>query len=424
MKKAVFILLVFVGIVFRITADNQGAQDKAKNADQQQTAAVQTDIPANDKTPSGKETDKDTGGNIPQPQVNASDPAEQKSPTGTPPAHPKSDDGINSPVDPQTPVDSTPNAVDTEAKEQATAHNTENDSAYYLSTTIESARRLAEDAEEHSKKALSELKQYGRYWDEQYNRMSIFIKIFICFALLSILVIVIIGCILFALMKKMSELEKAFPQQINRFPKDDNQVKDTQYRQRNSISNEVIQEDTAHHRLNDRGYQDRSFQAAVKTDIGKKQTTIGQNPKMETVRPKSTGCAEQSNDNLPALYFSEAERKKWFSSSPTYSCLNVPDHIRNGAYRGEAISSTEIALTQSGNINNALFILLDDKYVYLNFRLYNAERELPADIERIVKLVYDFDQPLPRYVKTCQPALVRKTNDGYTIQQKGKIWLA
>ena len=75
-------------------------------------------------------------------------------------------------------------------------------------------------------------------------------------------------------------------------------------------------------------------------------------------------------------------------------------------------------------MNNALFILLDDKDVYLNFWLYNAKRELPAVIERIVKLVYDFDQPLPRYVKTCQPALVRKTSNGYTIQQKGKRWLA
>ena len=408
MKKAVFILLVFVGIVFQIAADNPEVQNKAKNTDQPQAAAVQTDVPVDDKTTVVKEIDKNTGGNTPQPQKTESNQIQPYPSTNRQPAHPKSDDGINSPVDLQTPVDSTPNAVDTEAKEQATAHNTENDSAYYLSTTIESARRLAEEAKELSQKTLSELKQYSRYWDEQYNRM-------ICFVLLSMLVIVIIVCILFFTQrKKINELEKSFRQQI----------KDIQYQQRNSRDNKAIQRDAVEHRSNDREAQDLLSQAAVKTDIGKKQTSIGQNPKMETVRPKSTGYTEQSNDMRSALYFSEAERKKWFSSSPTYSCLNVPDHIRNGAYRGEAISSTEIALTQSGNINNALFILLDDKYVYLNFRLYNAERELPADIERIVKLVYDFDQPLPRYVKTCQPALVRKTSNGYTIQQKGKIWLA
>lgn len=423
MKKAVFILLFFVGIVFQIAADNhnQGTPSEPKNPDQPQAAVVQADVPVNDKAPAGKETDKNIGENTPQPQKNESDSTEQKSPTGTPPAHPKSDGGINSLVDPQTPVDSTPDAVDMEAKEQATVHNTENDRAFDLFPAIETDHRLAKEL---SQKTLSELKQYSRYWNEQHNRMSVFIKILICFALLSILVIGIIVCILFALMKKMSELEKAFRQRINRVPKDDNQVKDTQYRQRNSISNEVLQEDTAHHRLNDGGYQDRSFQAVVKTDIGEKQTSIGQSPKTETVRPKSTGYAAQSNDNLSALYSSEAEREKWFSSHPIYSCLNVPDHIRNPLYFGAPISSTEIALTQSGNINNALFILLDDNSVYLNFRLYNAEMELPAKIERIVKLVYDFDQPLPRYVKGCRPALVRKTNNGYIIQQKGKIGLA
>lgn len=417
MKKAVFILLFFVGIVFRITADNhnQGTPSEPKNPDQPQAAVMQAEVPANDKTPAGKETDKNIGENTPQPQKNESDPTEQKSPTGIPPAHPKSDGGINSLVDPQTPVDSTPDAVDMEAKEQATVHNTENDRAFDLFPAIETDHRLAKEAKELSQKTLSELKQYSRYWDEQYNRMSIFIKILICFVLLSMLVIVIIVCILFFTQrKKINELEKSFRQQI----------KDIQYQQRNSRDNKAIQRDAVEHRSNDRGAQDLLSQAAVKTDIGKKQTSIGQNPKTETVRPKSTGYTEQSNDMRSALYFSEAEREKWLSLNPNYSCLNVLEPIRNRAYRGEAISSTEIALTPSGNMNNALFILLDDKDVYLNFWLYNAERELPAAIERIVKLVYDFDQPLPRYVKTCRPALVRKTNDGYTIQQKGKIWLA
>lgn len=413
MKKTVFILLFFAGIVFQIAADKQGIPNDTKNADQSQKAGVQAEVSADDKTPAGKETDKNIGGNTSQPQKNESDQAKQKPSAGTPPAHPKSDGGINSLVDPQTPVDPTPDAANIETNEQTTAHNTENDSAYYLFPAIEDNHRLAKEANELSQKALSELKQYSRYWDEQYNRMSILI---ICFVLLSMLVIVIIVCILFFTQrKKINELEKSFRQQI----------KDIQYQQRNSRDNKAIQGDAVEHRSNDRGTQDLLSQAAVKTDIGKKQTSIGQNPKTETVRPKSTGYTEQSNDMRSALYFSEAEREKWFSSSPTYSCLNVPDHIRNGAYRGEAISSTEIALTQSGNLNNALFILLDDKYLYLNFWLYNTERELPAnDDGRIVKLVYDFDQPLPRYVKTCQPALVRKTNNGYIIQQKGKIWLA
>ena len=407
MKKTVFILLVLAGIVFQITADKQGIPNDTKNADadQSQKAGVQAEVSADDKTPAGKETDKNIGGNTSQPQKNESDQAKQKPSAGTLPADPKPDDGA-APDGAQTPVDPTPDAANIETNEQTTVHNTENDSAFDLSPAIESAHRVANEL---SQKDLSELKQYSRYWDEQYNRI-------ICFVLLSMLVIVIIVCILFFTQrKKINELEKSFRQQI----------KDIQYQQRNSRDNKAIQRDAVEHRSNDRGAQDLLSQAAVKTDIGKKQTSIGQNPKTETVRPKSTGYTEQSNDMRSALYFSEAEREKWFSSSPTYSCLNVPDHIRNGAYRGEAISSTEIALTQSGNLNNALFILLDDKYLYLNFWLYYTERELPAnDDGRIVKLVYDFDQPLPRYVKTCQPALVRKTNNGYIIQQKGKIWLA
>lgn len=408
MKKAVFILLFFVGIVFQIAADNhnQGTPSEPKNPDQSQKAGVQADVPVNDKAPAGKETDKNIGENTPQPQKNESDPTEQKSPTGTPPAHPKSDGGINSLVDPQTPVDSTPDAANIETNEQTTAHNTENDSAFDLSPAIESAHRVAKEL---SQKVLSELKQYSRYWDEQYNRI-------ICFVLLSMLVIVIIVCILFFTQrKKINELEKSFRQQI----------KDIQYQQRNSRDNKAIQGDAVEHRSNDRGAQDLLSQAAVKTDIGKKQTSIGQNSKTETVRPKSTGYTEQSNDMRSALYFSEAEREKWLSLNPNYSCLKVPESIRNRLFAGEKLSFREIALTPSGNMNNALFILLDDKYLYLNFWLYNTERELPAnDDGRIVKLVYDFDQPLPRYVKTCQPALVRKTNNGYTIQQKGKIWLA
>lgn len=416
MKKTVFILLFFVGIVFQIAADNhnQGTSSDPKNPDQPQAAAVQTDAPVDDKTTVVKEIDKNTGGNTPQPQKNESDQAKQKPSAGTLPADPKPDDGA-APDGAQTPVDSTPDAVDMEAKEQATVHNTENDRAFDLFPAIETDHRLAKEAKELSQKTLSELKQYSRYWDEQYNRMSIFIKILICFVLLSMLVIVIIVCILFFTQrKKINELEKSFRQQI----------KDIQYQQRNSRDNKAIQRDAVEHRSNDRGAQDLLSQAAVKTDIGKKQTSIGQNPKTETVRPKSTGYTEQSNDMRSALYFSEAEREKWLSLNPNYSCLNVLEPIRNRLFAGETLSPTEIALTQSGNMNNALFILLDDKDVYLNFWLYNAERELPAAIERIVKLVYDFDQPLPRYVKTCQPALVRKTSNGYTIQQKGKIWLA
>lgn len=407
MKKTVFILLVLAGIVFQIAADNhnQGTPSEPKNPDQPQAAAVQTDVPVDDKTTVVKEIDKNTGGNTPQPQKTESNQIQPYPSTNRQPAHPKSDGGINSLVDPQTPVDSTPDAVDMEAKEQATVHNTENDRAFDLFPDIETDHRLAKEAKELSQKTLSELKQYSRYWDE----------ILICFVLLCMLVIVIIVCILFFTQrKKINELEKSFRQQI----------KDIQYQQRNSRDNKAIQRDAVEHRSNDRGAQDLLSQAAVKTDIGKKQTSIGQNPKTETVRPKNTGYTEQSNDMRSALYFSEAEREKWLSLNPNYSCLNVLEPIRNRAYRGEAISSTEIALTPSGNMNNALFILLDDKYLYLNFWLYNAEGELPAVIERIVKLVYDFDQPLPRYVKTCQPALVRKTNNGYTIQQKGKIWLA
>lgn len=400
MKKAVFILLFFVGIVFQIAADKQGIPNDTKNADQSQKAGVQAEVSADDKTPAGKETDKNIGENTPQPQKNESDPTEQKSPTGTPPADPKPDDGA-APDDPQTPVDSTPDAANIETNEQTTAHNTENDSAYYLFPAIEDNHRLAKEANELSQKALSEL---------------IFIKILICFVLLSMLVIVIIVCILFFTQrKKMSELEKSFRQQI----------KDIQYQQRNSRDNKAIQGDAVEHRSNDRGTQDLLSQAAVKTDIGKKQTSIGQNPKTETVRPKSTGYTEQSNDMRSALYFSKAEREKWLSLNPNYSCLNVAERIRSALFAGDTISPTEIALTPSGNLNNALFILLDDKYLYLNFWLYNTERELPAnDDGRIIRLIYDFDQPLPRYVKTCQPALVRKTNNGYTIQQKGKIWLA
>ena len=409
MKKTVFILLFFVGIVFQTAADKQGIPNDTKNADQSQKAGVQAEVSADDKTPAGKETDKNIGGNTSQPQKNESDQAKQKPSAGTLPADPKPDDGA-APDGAQTPVDPTPDAANIETNEQTTVHNTENDSAFDLSPAIESAHRVANEL---SQKALSELKQYSRYWDEQYNRMSIFI---ICFVLLSMLVIVIIVCILFFTQrKKINELEKSFRQQI----------KDIQYQQRNSRDNKAIQGDAVEHRSNDRGTQDLLSQAAVKTDIGKKQTSIGQNPKTETVRPKSTGYTEQSNDMRSALYFSEAEREKWFALNPNYSCLNVLEPIRNGAYRGEAISSTEIALTQSGNLNNALFILLDDKYLYLNFWLYNTERELPAnDDGRSVRLVYEFAQPLPRYVKTCQPALVRKTNNGYTIQQKGKIWLA
>ena len=408
MKKAVFILLFFVGIVFQIAADKQGIPNDTKNADQSQKAGVQAEVSADDKTPAGKEADKNIGENTPQPQKTESNQVQPDPSTNRQPAHPKSDDGINSLVDPQTPVDSIPDAANIETNEQTTAHNTENDSAFDLSPAIETDHRLAKEAKELSQKALSELKQYSRYWDEQYNRM-------ICFVLLSMLVIVIIVCILFFTQrKKINELEKSFRQQI----------KDIQYQQRNSRDNKAIQRDAVEHRSNDRGAQDLLSQAAVKTDIGKKQTSIGQNSKTETVRPKSTGYTEQSNDMRSALYFSEAEREKWLSLNPNYSCLKVPESIRNRLFAGEKLSFREIALTPSGNMNNALFILLDDKDVYLNFWLYNAERELPADIERSVKLVYDFDQPLPRYVKTCQPALVRKTNNGYTIQQKGKIWLA
>ena len=407
MKKAVFILLFFVGIVFQIAADKQGIPNDTKNADQSQKAGVQAEVSADDKTPAGKETDKNIGGNTSQPQKNESDQAKQKPSAGTLPADPKPDDGA-APDGAQTPVDPTPDAANIETNEQTTVHNTENDSAFDLSPAIETDHRLAKEAKELSQKALSELKQYSRYWDEQYNRM-------ICFVLLSMLVIVIIVCILFFTQrKKINELEKSFRQQI----------KDIQYQQRNSRDNKAIQRDAVEHRSNDRGAQDLLSQAAVKTDIGKKQTSIGQNPKTETVRPKSTGYTEQSNDMRSALYFSEAEREKWLSLNPNYSCLKVPESIRNRLFAGEKLSFREIALTPSGNMNNALFILLDDKDVYLNFWLYNAERELPADIERSVKLVYDFDQPLPRYVKTCQPALVRKTNNGYIIQQKGKIWLA
>ena len=408
MKKAVFILLVLAGIVFQTAADKQGIPNDTKNADQSQKAGVQAEVSADDKTPAGKETDKNIGGNTSQPQKNESDQAKQKPSAGTLPADPKPDDGA-APDGAQTPVDPTPDAANIETNEQTTVHNTENDSAFDLSPAIESAHRVANELYQ---KALSELKQYSRYWDEQYNRMSIFI---ICFVLPSMLVIVIIVCILFFTQrKKINELEKSFRQQI----------KDIQYQQRNSRDNKAIQGDAVEHRSNDRGTQDLLSQAAVKTDIGKKQTSIGQNPKTETVRPKSTGYTEQSNDMRSALYFSEAEREKWLSLNPNYSCLKVPESIRNRLFAGEKLSFREIALTPSGNMNNALFILLDDKDVYLNFWLYNAERELPADIERSVKLVYDFDQPLPRYVKTCQPALVRKTNNGYTIQQKGKIWLA
>lgn len=415
MKKAVFILLFFVGIVFQIAADKQGIPNDTKNADQSQKAGVQAEVSADDKTPAGKEADKNIGGNTSQPQKNESDQAKQKPSTGIPPVHPKSDDGTNNPAGTKAPTNPTPDAADTETKEQTTVHNTENDSAYYLPTAIEVANRLAKEAEMHSQQVLSDLKQYSRYWDEQYNRMSIFIKILICFVLLSMLVIVIIVCILFFTQrKKINELEKSFRQQI----------KDIQYQQRNSRDNKAIQGDAVEHRSNDRGTQDLLSQAAVKTDIGKKQTSIGQNPKTETVRPKSTGYTEQSNDMRSALYFSKAEREKWLSLNPNYSCLNVLEPIRNRLFAKDTISPTEIALTQSGNINNALFILLDDNSVYLNFRLYNAEMELPAKIERIVKLVYDFDQPLPRYVKGCRPAVVRKTNNGYIIQQKGKIWLA
>jgi len=401
MKKAVFILLFFVGIVFQIAADKQGIPNDTKNADQSQKAGVQAEVSADDKTPAGKEADKNIGENTPQPQKTESNQVQPDPSTNRQPAHPKSDDGINSLVDPQTPVDSIPDAANIETNEQTTAHNTENDSAFDLSPAIETDHRLAKEAKELSQKALSEL---------------IFIKILICFVLLSMLVIVIIVCILFFTQrKKMSELEKSFRQQI----------KDIQYQQRNSRDNKAIQGDAVEHRSNDRGTQDLLSQAAVKTDIGKKQTSIGQNPKTETVRPKSTGYTEQSNDMRSALYFSKAEREKWLSLNPNYSCLNVAERIRSALFAGDTISPTEIALTPSGNLNNALFILLDDKYLYLNFWLYNTERELPAnDDERIIRLIYDFDQPLPRYVKTCQPALVRKTNNGYTIQQKGKIWLA
>ena len=180
MKKTVFILLVLAGIVFQITADKQGIPNDTKNADadQSQKAGVQAEVSADDKTPAGKETDKNIGGNTSQPQKNESDQAKQKPSAGTLPADPKPDDGA-APDGAQTPVDPTPDAANIETNEQTTVHNTENDSAFDLSPAIESAHRVANEL---SQKDLSELKQYSRYWDEQYNRI-------ICFVLLSMLVI-------------------------------------------------------------------------------------------------------------------------------------------------------------------------------------------------------------------------------------------
>ena len=68
MKKTVFILLFFAGIVFQIAADKQGIPNDTKNADQSQKAGVQAEVSADDKTPAGKETDKNIGGNTSQPQ--------------------------------------------------------------------------------------------------------------------------------------------------------------------------------------------------------------------------------------------------------------------------------------------------------------------------------------------------------------------
>lgn len=446
MKKALFILLVLTGIVFRIVADNQGTQNTANNADQPHAAAAQSNVSADNKTAAVKEVGKNTGENTVQPQKKESSQGKQSAPTGTPAADTKLDTGSkpstdNKPAanagkkDPTTTnktvqsenndVSNEDNTVPDEGRSEYTQNKADAAVVSNLAAAVESANRSAKKAEMDSRQALSELKQYGRYWEEHHNEMSVFVKILSGVVLLCMLLMFAILCILFSTLKKrVYELEKTFRQQINSLQKSDNQAKDTLHRQRNSIDKEPIQEATAHHRLNDWGDQDRSSQAAVKTDIGRKQPIIRQSPKTETVRAKSTGYAEESNDKLSYLYVSEAERKKWFSSSPSYSCLIVPERIGNRLYIGETISSAETEFTISGSKNNTLFILLDDKYVYLNFWLYNAEKELPANIEHIIRLVYDFDQPLPRYVKDCRPALVRKTSDGYKIQQKGRIVLA
>jgi hypothetical protein len=160
-------------------------------------------------------------------------------------------------------------------------------------------------------------------------------------------------------------------------------------------------------------------QTSLKTnvDIDNSSSFINNNQNVEEVTPK-----EQTTDEISSLFNSSKDKRdKWHNNNPSCVYLDISKNVLERLALGEKI---ELLLERSGNRFSAMFLLIDNKYLYPNFHIYNETNKLNLDKLKLLSMIYNVDNTATQcYIVGCTPSIVSlsSSNGCFQVRNKGRL---
>ncbi|MDR2786686.1 MAG: hypothetical protein LBB83_12320 [Treponema sp.] len=126
-------------------------------------------------------------------------------------------------------------------------------------------------------------------------------------------------------------------------------------------------------------------------------------------------------DEISPLYRSAERREKRHNNDPGDVFLDVKKSVLERLIQGEKIPPV---LEKGGTRLSAQFVLVNNKYLYPNFHIYNETKELSNKNgnDKVMSMIYDLKrEDLPGFVERCRPAMVSPRDDAFTVAVRGSL---